>query len=77
VKYFDMQGFSAAVRGRRKMRGLTQRQAAKAIGISDAYLCQIERDQVSIGIDVAVQLAEWLELPIDAFVRERELHGKT
>jgi transcriptional regulator with XRE-family HTH domain len=72
VKYFDLQGFSAAIRGRRKMRGLTMREAAKQIGISNAFLCQVEREQASIGIDVAVQLAEWLELPLDAFARERE-----
>lgn len=71
MRQFDRIGLSLAIAGRRKMRGLTVRQAAEQIHISPATLSRAENidDSRGIELDTAVALCEWLELPMDSFVR--------
>lgn len=72
MKRFDHVALGACLRGRRKMRGATLRQAGESIGISAATVQRIESGE-PMEIDSAVAVADWLELPLDAFVREVEV----
>ena len=75
MKRFDVEGLAMVLRGRRKMRALDLRRAAADIGVSAATLNRAEQGHV-VEIQTAVAICEWLELPLDSFVRGGN-HGES
>jgi transcriptional regulator with XRE-family HTH domain len=55
---------NALVRARIE-RGMTQREVARHIGISNAYISLVERSVKPVGPATAKKLSELLELPLD------------
>ncbi len=52
----------------RESRGLSQKETAERVGITQAALCQIERGTRNPSLLVAAELAEVLECRIEAFL---------
>ena len=75
MRRFDTEGLALVLRGRRKMRALDLRSAAKDIGVSAATLNRAEQGH-EVELQTAVVICEWLELPLDSFVRGGEPNGK-
>lgn len=66
---FDSIGFGMALHGRRQMRGLDLRSAAAQVGISAATFQRVEAGH-PCDLQTAICAADWLELPIESFIRE-------
>ena len=57
-------------RGERKKRALTQEQLAEKVGVSDAYIGQIERGERSPTLETLVNLANQLGVTIDYLLHD-------
>jgi transcriptional regulator with XRE-family HTH domain len=70
--------FGAKLREIRERKGLTLREIAKKIGVSESLISQIERDKVSPAIDTLLGMLDVLEVDIDYIFsdlkKERILH---
>jgi ribosome-binding protein aMBF1 (putative translation factor) len=65
--------FGCRVRDERKKRGYTQRSLAGMVYIEASYLCEIEQGKKRPSIDVAVLLAEALDVEISTLLGERKV----
>ena len=54
------------IKERREQLGITQKELADKIGISQSFLCDIEQGRTKPGIDVAIKLADALKMPNEA-----------
>ncbi|URA09632.1 helix-turn-helix domain-containing protein [Thermospira aquatica] len=57
--------FGSRLREAREKKGLTLRQVAENVGVSESLISQIERDRVSPAMDTLLSLVEVLELDIE------------
>jgi DNA-binding Xre family transcriptional regulator len=64
------------VRVWRDFRGMTSKDLAKAIGISAAYLSEIETGKKPGSLDAMKRIADALEVPLDNLVRTDGTAGK-
>jgi transcriptional regulator with XRE-family HTH domain len=69
---FSRHTFGRAVRSARKQVGLSQEVFAEHAGIHRTYVSSIELGKVSVGIDVANQLAVALGKRLSELVRDAE-----
>ena len=58
--------FGAFVKAQRQLANISQRQLAKASGVSDSYLSQLERGHYSPSVEVLRGIARALDLPATA-----------
>ena len=68
-----------ALKKARKEKGLTQAQLAEQVGITRAFLCNIERGKYSPSLTIAQALAIALKKPLDEIFfndNVREKHNK-
>jgi XRE family aerobic/anaerobic benzoate catabolism transcriptional regulator len=63
-----LQVLADRVRQSRARRGMTRKQLARDSGVSERYLAQIERGKGNISVLVLRQLAQALNLPVDALL---------
>ena len=68
--------FGEAVRRRRQQLGLSQEDFADKAKIHRTYVSSIELGKVQVGIGVAYQLAEALEIPLSRIWRDIERQRK-
>lgn len=59
--------FGDVVRKYRTRAKISQKELCKKLGVSSAYLCQIETNRMKPGIDVVVPLCEYLNIPLNEF----------
>ncbi len=68
------ESFAARLKSLRSARGVSQRWLAREAGISDAFLCQMERGQTEPGAAVLERLADVLGTTMDALWKGAERH---
>lgn len=61
------------IRDLREARGLTQRAAAEVLGITDVYLCNLERDKARPSADLLAKIYE--KWKVDLYVLSWCLYG--
>lgn len=54
----------ARIKAWRQQRGLTRRQVAEAIGVSESYIQHVEQGQNSLRVDKLLELAAVLDVPV-------------
>ena len=54
------------IRERREQLGISQKELAEKAGISQSFLCDMEKGRVKPGIDVAAKIADVLKMPNEA-----------
>jgi len=54
----------------REIRGLSQTELGKKVGVKNTYICEIESGRLNISIKVAERLAEALEAPLKLLFEE-------
>jgi len=72
VTRFSRRTFGRAVRHSREKRGLSQEDFAEHAGIHRTYVSSIELGKVSVGIEVANQLAVALGKRLSELIKEAE-----
>lgn len=65
---FDREGLLSAVLARQARLGLTQYEAAEAIGASKATMSRFLNSDLSPGLSMVIKLTNWLDVPFDRFV---------
>ena len=63
--HFNQVDFGYRIRTLRKRHGLTQDQLAAQLGISTNHLGKLELGKRGVSLDLLVQLAECLNVPVD------------
>jgi transcriptional regulator with XRE-family HTH domain len=69
---FSRQSFGRAVRRQRESLGLSQEEFAERANIHRTYVSSIELGKVSVGIEVANNLASALDIRLSNLVRKAE-----
>lgn len=69
---FSRKAFGLAVRRRREQLGWSQEEFAERAGIHRTYVSSIELGKVSLGIEVANELAKALNMRLSSLVRLAE-----
>ena len=69
---FTCKSFGLAVRRRREQLGWSQEKFAERAGIHRTYVSSIELGKVSVGIEVANQLAKALNIRLSSLIRAAE-----
>ena len=69
---FSRTTFGRAVRREREKLGLSQEDFAERANVHRTYISSIELGKVSVGIEVANELAEALRMPLSHLVRLAE-----
>ena len=69
---FSRRTFGAAVRDERQKRGLSQEDFAERASVHRTYISSIELGKVSVGIEVANELAAALSLRLSELVEMAE-----
>jgi len=69
---FSRQTFGSAVRNQRQKLGLSQEDFAERARVHRTYISSIELGKVSVGIEVANELARALDLRLSELVRLAE-----
>jgi len=69
---FSRRTFGAAVRDERQKRGLSQEDFAERASVHRTYISSIELGKVSVGIEVANELAAALRLRLSELVEMAE-----
>ena len=72
---FSRRMFGAAVRGERQKLGLSQEDFAERAKVHRTYISSIELGKVSVGIEVANELAAALGLRLSELVQMAERSG--
>jgi len=57
----------------REIRGLSQTELSKRIGLSNTYICDLESGRLNVSIKVVERLAKALEAPLKMFFEENLL----
>jgi transcriptional regulator with XRE-family HTH domain len=68
---FDMAAFRSAVQAVIQARGLTDRAAAREAGVGASTMTRCIRQEHAPDVHSLALLADWAELPLDAFVPRR------
>jgi transcriptional regulator with XRE-family HTH domain/quercetin dioxygenase-like cupin family protein len=68
-------GIGRRVAAHRERRGLRVAEFAREIGVSPSLISQIERGQARPSVSTLFAMAQALDVPVDAFFREREPDG--
>lgn len=63
------QGFGAMVRAGRQKQGLTQGQLATSIGVSNVWVCEVEKGVARVTLGDAVNLSSILNLPLKRLIK--------
>lgn len=69
---FSPKSFGLAVRRRREQLGWSQEEFAERAGIHRTYVSSIELGKVSLGIEVANELAKALNMRLSTLIRAAE-----
>jgi len=69
--------FKLRVRSRRRELGLTQKQVADRIGVTQAYVATIEAGRNAPGLDVIAKFAEALNTTPSALLSGEEIFSQT
>ena len=62
--------FGEKLRAVRERKGLTMKQVAERIAVSESLICQIERNKVSPSIETLLSIADTLEIDLDYLFRD-------
>ncbi len=54
----------------RQRRGLTSRALGKLLGVSNAYIIQIENGQRRPSIDVVAEISRYFQVPADQLIKD-------
>ena len=65
------------IREARKKLKMTQEQLAEKVGITDVYICEIERGNKMPSIPVLIAIVEALDISADYLLRDNISTGKT
>ncbi|WP_374214203.1 helix-turn-helix domain-containing protein [Candidatus Desulfosporosinus nitrosoreducens] len=66
----DILGLGRNIAKRRKKRGLTQKELAKRVGISEDYLSMIEREKRRPHVKTIVRISKCLDVEIELLLRK-------
>ncbi len=70
VKTVQQYGFGDKIREIRERKGVTLREVARTIAVSESLVSQIERNKVSPSIDTLLRLAEALDIDLDYLFKD-------
>ena len=65
-----MSTIGAKIRDARKVKGMSEKDLALAVGVSVAYITKIEQGKLILTVDVAGRIAKILVIPIEAFFED-------
>ncbi len=67
-----MEDVGQKLRAAREQRGVSQRELARIVGVSNGTISQIENDQTDPSFSLIMKILEGLEITITSFFQERE-----
>ncbi len=66
---FDLERLVAAVLAKQERLGLSQSEAAGAIGVAKASMSRLLSTDLSPGLAMVIKITHWLDVPFDRFVK--------